>query len=586
MKGKIAVSTLIILTLFYASTVLNVNPVSAQTSNAYTVQSVEHTVEVMFSGHTVIRDEIKVSGSVANGFQIAIPSRYADSVLKVVAFDGKNAFNVEKVSQLGGQSGFYAVKVDFGGQNPTSFTVEFLLSNTLMSQYSVGYYQLDFPAYPSLTTTASQCKTSLSLPIESASITISKADGDVTSATYQKSGLEAFTSIQALASFSLEPGLLQLVDISTLNREVTISPSGEVTCTETYLIKNIDLQRMSAFMLNLPSEAKNVVVREGSGTLLSSQTLGTANTILLVNASLATPKTTGQSVQINAQYNLPGLTGNSFNLTVFPALNYHVNQAVFTLVLPEGASAVFSDSSAATVTNGFEQKISLTRKDVTYVDYEVPGYNLLQVDLNYNPLWASYKPTIIVFALSSVCCITIVFYKKRNNQNLTVSKKKKSGKKDKPKKGSTRAVQAEKLQATPELTSRFIDAYNNRRELIDELKTLETEMQKGNISRSQYKNQKHNLDTRIEALTNSINKSKEVFRQSNPDLADLTRQLELAEADLTKTQNRLSYFAAKRNTGQVAIEEYKKAVGNLQEAKEAANAEIDGILLRLREKMQ
>jgi hypothetical protein len=586
MNQKIAVSTLTILSLLLMSTVLNVNSVSAQ-SSGYTIQSVEHAIEVMFSGHIVVRDEIKVSGSVANGFQIGIPSKYAGSILKVVAFDSKNAYTVETVSQLGGQSGFYVAQVDFKGQNPSSFTVEFLLSNNLISQYTAGYYQLDFPAYPSLTTTASQCKVTLSLPTDPSSIVISKSDGEVNSTSYSKSNLAAFTSTPAVASFDITIGLLQLVDINTLNRQVTILPSGEITCTDSYTIKNMDKSAITFFLLNLPSDAKNVVVREGSGSVLSTETFDVGN-ILLVNASLVSAISTGQLIQLNAQYNLPSVVGNSFNFTIFPAINYLVEKATFTLVLPEGASATSSDSSAVITANGFEQKLTLTRQDVTYVDYQLPGYDFLQVTLNYNQVWASYKPTIIVFALSSVCCITVVFYKKRKTKETISTTKTKTAttRAAQTKTGTVKAVPVKTVQATPEFTSKFLDVYEERRELFNELKALDLKVHKGRIPRSQYKNQKHAIDGRIEALTHSINKSKEVFRQSSPELADLARQLELAEVDLAQAENRLSYLETRRNSGQITLEEYKETIGSLQEAKESVDVEIDGILLRLREKMQ
>jgi chromosome segregation ATPase len=212
----------------------------------------------------------------------------------------------------------------------------------------------------------------------------------------------------------------------------------------------------------------------------------------------------------------------------------------------------------------------------------------LQVTLNYNPVWASYKPTIVVFALSSVCCISVVFYKKLKPKEIINTPKTKTSttKTAQTKTGTAKAVPVKNVQATPELTSKFLDVYQERRELFDELKALDLKVHKGRIPRSQYKNQKHAIDARIEGLTHSINKSKELFRQSSPELADLTRQLELAEADLTKAQNRLAYLETQRNSGQITIEEYKENIGSLEEAKDSADVEIDGILLRLREKMQ
>ncbi|XHH07802.1 MAG: hypothetical protein ACFCUE_09505 [Candidatus Bathyarchaeia archaeon] len=426
MNRKNAVFILVIMSLFFMPTVLNLNFVNAQ-SSGYTIQNVDHTIEVMFSGNSVVRDEIKVSGSVVNGFQIGIPSYYASSVLKVVAFDGERGYPVQIVNQLGGQSGFYVAQVDFEGYNPQLFTVEFVLSNNLVTKYSSEYYVLDYPAYPALASTASQCKVTLSLPIDQSTVVISKSDGQVNGTTYSKTSFPAFTSMQATASFDLPVGLLHIVDITALDRQVTIAPSGEVSCMDKFVVKNLDASNLVSFMLTLPSDAKNVVAHGGSGNVLSSQTLGVAGSTLLVNVSLSSLISAGQSVQVNAEYTLPSLTGNSYNFTIFPALNFFVDKATFTLVLPEGASVTTEDSSAEITSNGFEQKLTVTRQNVTYVDYQVPGYDFIQIEYSYNPLWASFRPTIIVFAIAVVCCVGIVVYRKRKGEETPVRHKKNGG---------------------------------------------------------------------------------------------------------------------------------------------------------------
>ncbi len=585
MNRKLVTSTLIIMSLIFLPTVLNFNFVSAQ-SSGYTIQSVEHTVEVMFSGHMVVRDEIKVSGSVSNGFQIGIPSTYASYALRVVAFDGTRGYPVEIVDQLGGQSGFYVAQIDFEGQNPQSFTVEFVLSNNLVSEYSTGYYVLDYPAYPSFTTTASQCKVTLSLPTEPSTISIMKSDGQTNTTTYSKSSLPAYTNMQAVASFDLTVGLLQIVDINTLNRQITIAPSGEISCTEDYAIKNLDFSNMIALMLTLPPDAENIVVREGSGSVLSTQNYGVIGDSLLLNASLSTYIATGQSVHVIAQYTLPGLTGNSYNFTLFPALNYFIDKATFSLTLPEGASVTTEESSAEITTNGYEQILTVTRTNVTYVDYQVPGYDFIEINYSYNPLWASFRPTIIVFVLSAICCLGIVIWKKREPKNSSGSDHGKTGPSKTAKTSAVKAVPAKTLQTTPDLVHKFLDAFEERTELFDELKALALKVQKGRIPRSQYKNQKRTIDARIEGLTHSIEKAKDVFRSTSPAFADLMQQLSLAESDLSKANARLDSVELQRNSGQISIEEYKETIGDIEDDKEAAENELAGILLRLREKMQ
>jgi hypothetical protein len=424
MNRQIVVSVFIILTLFFVPTLLSIDSVSAQ-SSGYTIQSVDHVVEVMFSGHIVLRDEIRISGSITNGFQLGIPSQYASAVLKIVAYDNNREYPVEVVNQLGGQSGFCVAQVNFEGQNPQFFTIAFVLSNDLVGK-SVDGYSLDYPAYPAFSTRADRCRVVLSLPMEPSTISIFKTDGQVNSTTYYYQGsLPAYTNAPASALFDLPVGLLHLVDISELNRQSAIVPSGGMSCVDAYNIKNVDIFNLSSFMLNLPSDAKDIVVRDSSGSILSSRTIP-AGSILIVNASLSSYVASGQSVQITAEYNLPGLTGNNRTVDIFPAVNYFVDTVTFTLTLPDGALVTTADPSAVITTNWYEQKLTVTRQGVTYVDYQVPGHVSLQINYNYNPLWPSFRPTFIIFTIAVICCFIISVWKKQDSKKTTAISKEKN----------------------------------------------------------------------------------------------------------------------------------------------------------------
>ncbi|MBM4401033.1 MAG: hypothetical protein FJ045_03685, partial [Crenarchaeota archaeon] len=72
---------------------LNTQTVLAQ-DDSYTIQRVDHQVEVMYSGHVVLRDTIRVSGQLTGSFLIGIPHKYGSYVLKSVAYDDNNVFPV------------------------------------------------------------------------------------------------------------------------------------------------------------------------------------------------------------------------------------------------------------------------------------------------------------------------------------------------------------------------------------------------------------------------------------------------------------------------------------------------------------
>ena len=575
MKASLAALTLIVASLILLSTVLCINTVSAQ-SSSYTIQSVNHTVEVMFSGHIVVRDVIKLSGSVSGGFQIGIPSKFGSSVLKAVAYDANRAYPVELNTQLGSQSGFYAVKVNFEGENPQTFTVEFLLSNSLVDE-DMGYNKVDFPAYPGLTTAAGKCSVTLSLPAEPLTFTISKSDGQVNATTYSKDNLPAYTNIEGAAVFAIETGLLQLSTMTTLERQVSVSPSGVVTCQDIYHLRNNGAGMIKAFMLSLPSSATNIVAKGDSGKTLNSVNLGSAGTTILLNVTLASYLPSTQTTVLTAEYNLPNINAGSNTFTVFPAFNYYVDQAKFIFTPPDGAKIQISDTSASITSVNSQQTLTVNRQAVSYVDSMVPGLGTIEIGYEYNPLWSSYLPTFWAFGISAVACIGIFLWRQKSQATHT---------KPKPKRAKASLAKAEpngKPRKTSDYARKFVDDYQYRQEISSEMEVLDSKVQKGKLPRHQYNVQKRTLETRYEMLTGSMNEAKELFKNS-PMYADLVRELDLAEAEFDKADSAVKRYEAQHRTGEITKEEYKENIDDYQKRRDKAETVVNGILSRIREK--
>ncbi len=192
---KRTTATLLILTFFLLiilPVVLPYGVVSAQTSG-YTIDKVDHQVQIMYSGQVVILETIHVSGQVSDGFMIGLPYKYSAAVLKGIAYDDTHSYRLNLGVQLGDQSGFYGATVDFNGNSPSVFTVAFVLSNQLITEQDTSNDKLDFPAYPSLTQNVGTCDVSITFPSTPTTITITKDDGNVNGDTYTKTNLPAYT---------------------------------------------------------------------------------------------------------------------------------------------------------------------------------------------------------------------------------------------------------------------------------------------------------------------------------------------------------------------------------------------------------
>jgi hypothetical protein len=561
---------------------LSAQTVSAQGAG-YTIQSVDHQVDVMYSGQIVIRDTIHVSGSLSNGFLMGFPYRYGANVLKAVTYDANhNVYPMSLGLQLENRVGYYGVKIDFGQSNPQVFTVVFVLSNSLLTQETVGgttiTYTLDYPAYPSFVQEASTCNVSIILPETPTAISVIKSDGEVDTSNYVRNNLPAFTYSPATATFAVHVGSIQLIDMKQLNRQVTLGPAGELASTDTYRFTNKGSGSIGFVEIGFPINASNIVARDEFGRILTTETLSRSSTTITMNVTLISSLTSGESSQLSAAYDLPSASsqhGSSFSLdfVLFPPFNYYVEEATVTFVPPEGARFVSPklselDASSSLQREIFQETLSITREGVSYVDYEAYSEDVLQVTYYYNPLWLSFRPTMWVWVLAIIGVVVIAVWRR-------------------PRVAAPARIVTSKVSAglTPDDVRSFTDAYEEKNRLASELKSLDARAQKGRIPRRQYKVQRKTLEVRSEGLSKNISGLKATFRSAGGVYADLMRQLDYAETEMVEVETNIQTIEKRRTRGELSLEAYKKMLADYQRRKEKAETTINGILLRLREEL-
>ncbi len=594
----VALSFLVILPI-----ILPYATVAAQTSG-YTIDRVDHQVEVMYSGNVIVTDTIHLSGQIPQSFMIGLPYQYSAYILKALAYDDTHLYQLNLGVQLGDQSGFYGAEVNFNGNSPSVFTVAFVLSNRLITEQDSGD-ALDFPAYPSLTQSVGACTVNLVFPSAPTSLTITKADGATTSANYQRTNLPAYTNSPATASFQVPVGTLQLTVISSLSRQVAIDPSGAVTVSDSYRITNNSTTTLNSFALNVPLDATNIVVTDDVGRTLGTVFGNSANgNSLTANATLVTFLTGGQSTLISAQYNLPSskLEGSQYVLgdfKLFPDFDYYVQHVTVVFVPPEGATIVTPnlaslDSSSTLTRETFQDTLTVTRDGISQLDYNAPEENSIQLSYDYNPVWASFRPTFWASLLAVVGCLAVVFVRRRKpgGEEPVVTR---SARSSSVKPSPSQTVPEEEVQlvevkpgqrVSMDDIKEFTDAYEDKKELSAELRSLDVRAQKGKIPRRQYKVQRRAIEIRLEGLTRKIGRTKQVLRGSSGVYADIVRQLDSAEEDLADADEGIRSLEARQSRGEISLEYYKKNIGDYQKRKEKAESTINGILLRLREKVR
>lgn len=578
MKRATAIMLLIVAMAVLLQFSLNTNNVLAQ-ENDYTIQRVDHEVEIMQSGHVVLRDKIHVSGQLTGDFLIGFPYKYGSYVLKGIAYADNKIFDLSLGEQLTDRTGFYIAKISFTEEAPEVFTVILILSNSLLSQdLSANVYTLDFPAYPSFTKTVAQCHTNIVLSETPIFITVEKDDGEESTTTFVRQNLPAFTYSPATATFSLSTGSLQIINVKELNRQIIINPASEIVAFDSYRITNKSPDTLSFTEIALPLEASNIAVRDEFGRTLTTNVLTSSDNTRIVNVTFISAIKSDTSTLLTAEYSLPKVSEQTphftLNFNLFPNFNYYIETAKITFILPEGArflapQRTLIDSSSSLIRETFQETLSISREGISKATYEVLSEEIIEIRYDYNPLWLSFRPTVWIWTLAVVSCIILAAWKRhKTSTTLRI------------------ATPETSIRIGPNSIKAFTEAYDEKNRLNTELKTLETRAQKGKIPRRRYKVQRRSLEARLENISRNIVGLKKTFRTAGGVYANLARQLDVAEAELVEVETKIRTLEVRHRRGALPLEAYKRSLIDNQRRKEKAEATINGILLRLREEIR
>lgn len=554
----------------------NLKLVNAE-ENGYSIQNVLHKVEVMYTGYIIINDTVKLNGQAPNSLLIGFPYKYGPHVLKSVAYDEHEIFPVTLDVPLENRSGFYSVNVSIPKKSSQVFSVIFILSNDLLNQSGTEFF-LDFPVYPSLTMDVPICDVSIILPREAQNIRVNKEDGIVYSPSFRKENLNAFSYSPANTIFSLNDSKIQIIDIKKLDRIIKINGIGEIKCSDNYLIINNSTNNINFLEITLPPNASDPIGQDLFGRTLDVKPILDGKNMNKYNITFVLPLKKAESTQLTVDYNLPNVTPEHankflFNFSIFPYPEYYVKQTTITIFFPEGAKILEQENKIVNGTyslarNVFQETLTIYREDITYTESRILSENFFEIAYEYNPLWMSFRPTLWIWTLGIVGFSVITVWKRPKAQLITkvISPKLQLG------------LRSDYIQS-------FIDSYEDKKKIVLELRTLRIKAKKGKISRRRYKVRRKTLETRLNTLSRNILKDKELIRKTGGQYADLMRQLEIMETEINDVEINNKSIESRHSRGEISFEAYRKLLAEYQQRKEKAETKVNGILLRLREKI-
>lgn len=544
----------------------------------YTVDWVNHKVEVLYNGYVLINNTIKMGGNPPNSFQIGLPYPYGAHVLNCIAYplaNPKQRYNVAVGVPL--RVGFYGINVDLNPPPENGvFSVCFILSQNLLTQNAANasFFTLDFPAFPSLTVKADLCNASIVLPVNAQYVS-----GTVPSFNYATNvELQPFAYEMANVTFLLTTEEIQIFTVEEFKREIIVDPMGEVTVSDCYSVKNQSPKEISSIEVILLPNASAVTVedefgRKGKDPAIIDRLTGRSYKVELTFAGRTLSLRSGETAKFIVKYKLPSGTiiksekGSELSLQMFQNLKYYMKEAWITLVFPEGAriTELNCESFSADVTYGtirdvFQEKIIIHKQCVLIDDVRV------NVSYGYNILWLSFRPTIWVWASATFACAVLAFWRRPKAVTAVTAP-------------APRAA----VKLTPEIIRSFVNFYEEKKKILAEIKTLEAAVSKGRVPRRRYKIQRKTLETRLATLDRNLSELRLKLRFAGGRYTDLMHQLEIAETEVNEVEEDIRSIENRHRRGELTLEAYRRLLADYQRRKEKAEATINGILLRLRE---
>ncbi|MBN1784935.1 MAG: hypothetical protein JW815_04290 [Candidatus Bathyarchaeota archaeon] len=343
-----------------------------------------------------------------------------------------------------------------------------------------------------------------------------------------------------------------ITNIVKVERTITLKQNGNIYITNDYLIENVGFW-IEYIELGFPDNAYDFSVRDEMGTLETTE--GTN----LLNVTLRYSVDTNETLKLYIGYYLPWDSYVSqangvdftFQFSLFEEFNSTIGTLTVDIVLPTGAKF---QSSTPLDPVSTDDGLSFSLSDVE------PSDDLnFEIDYKYDVFWASFYPTIWMGIIAIVASAFLFF--RVAPQTLSVS---------------TSQVPSTELKS-------FIESYEEKATIREELESLEERLRKGKIPRRRYKVRKKMLDSRLATVTRTLVTLREKIRGAGSKYANMMRQIEVAETNLEGAERDMQRVKARYKRGEVSKGAYGKLLEEYQGRIEAAKTTIDRVLLRLRE---
>jgi len=525
-------------------------------------------------GTVVFNDTLTILNngtSPANDLLYGVPRSSAEGLRYILAKSSASVLQVDHDVEK--DATFYWYRINFKeplqpGKNATvniasirSDVIKFFM---VMSEEGVEQlYQATFSSYPILKVRAGACNVtvytswdaSFQLPVNSTFLA-TKIDGKPVLAASRKP-LEPLTDEKY--SFNFSSSSQRIVQCDWAKRKISLSPTGEVSVSDSYRLNNLAASFSSVRIL-LPKETAEVMAYDDSGPLwaapkkTSDVTIGPRFTNVRQNESftfrLEYKLSAGKGVK---QLEWWGLYNLNIRLTTDTA--WMIQKEEVSIVLPRGVVA-----EASSIPQGSKTESSTYETVLTYSYQPLTPLHDIPLNLKYRylPFWSGLVPLMWLLLIEVVVTAVIAVSKVQ-----------------KPVKTAPTAPIERILQ--------FVELYDEKTALRLELDKLEQDLARGAMSRHEHRRRGREIEMRSEEIRKELQVVKTALSAASAKYDDMFRRTERAEAEIDSARASAAQLRSQYRSGKMTRQVYDSMISDVRKRQDRAKGTINSIIITLRE---
>ena len=555
---------------------------------------VDHTIQIRDGGLMIINDEVKLSTKSGESveltnYTVGFPYDYQSNLDYAFASEASDPSSMLKLELDAGMGriGFYGVNVVFPHTVTISdgasyeFSITFVFSNSIVPlvEQETIMYNASFPAYPSLTQSASEANLTIVFPL-GLNYTISSFQKEGVNFTttiagsnqyfnYLKNNLSEFSEQQGWLIISKAASALELLEVIEVNRNIQFFGMEQLTVADSYRIMN-KAENLERINLRLPKNAFDISALDEFGLIPTDKlTIEQENAHTRVAITFPRPYDKNKEAVFSVYYQLPWNNYVSaedwsdfrVSLSLFENFDWIIRKLTITIILPEGATLISSALSA-----GLDNiQNSAFTSSLSFVFWNASPFQNFSFDFTYARavFWESFRPTLWMGSLVTIIGAIVGAWRVARPTAA-------------PLPTAIIGIHAEELRS-------FTELYDEKRRFQREIESLEAKARKGKIPRRRYKVRKMSIESRLTSISRDLKALEEKIRMAGPRYAGLMRQIEVSETELEGVEADINRTEVRYRRGEISPAAYNKLLEDCYRRRDRAKTAIDGVLLRLRE---